>query len=315
MCTLLHRVVDPSQNSLSNVKPILAGTAQGAVISPTLYSLLISDMPASNDIKIYQYADDTAYLASSLKIETAINRLNNQLEKLHLWCKDNKTKINAGKSVAVIFKTPSKAIEKAPPIVFNYEHISPQESVKYLGVTIDKNLNFQEHVNNIINSANMKTGSLKQYLRKKYNVSVQTKALLYNCMIRPVMTYGLPSWENAAESSWRKLETVETKWCRLIMGLPKDTHTEDIYARLPFENLMKHRNKILLQVNRERHKHPNSFIREIEDLPGTPLARARPLLWNAFFHSVAKMHGITEEENVFKHPDLPQKILHKQREN
>ncbi len=301
------------QKSLSQVRNIAAGTAQGAVISPTLYSLFISDMPATDSVRVYQYADDTAYLATSLKLETAISRLNKQLEELSTWCTNNKTKINAGKSIAIIFKTPSKSIVKAPPIIYNNECIFPQDSVKYLGVTIDKNLNFQEHVDNIIQSANMKTGSLRQYLRKKYNISMKTKALLYNCMIRPVITYGLPSWENTSDAAWRKIESIETKWCRLVLGLSRDTHTEDLYEKLPFENLMKIRNKILLKLNHDRRKHPNPYIRDLEDLPGTPLARARPLIWNGFINSILEMKNVPEEERVFKHPDLPQKLLYKQR--
>ncbi|KAK3916156.1 LOW QUALITY PROTEIN: putative RNA-directed DNA polymerase from transposon BS, partial [Frankliniella fusca] len=86
-------LITPQERQISeSVKR--AGTAQGAVISPFLYSMYIKDMPHSNcHIKVYQYADDTGYLVGQPTTKQAVKLLNTQLKDLEKWCNNWKTKI------------------------------------------------------------------------------------------------------------------------------------------------------------------------------------------------------------------------------
>ncbi|KAK3927625.1 RNA-directed DNA polymerase from mobile element jockey [Frankliniella fusca] len=299
------------ENDISSTKVIRAGTAQGAVISPILYSLYISDMPIEEDIQVYQYADDTAYLASGITSTRASTIMNKQLRRLSTWCSDWKTKINATKSTALLFST--NKLDQ--PITYNDEEIKPQKHIKYLGVTIDNRLDFHQHVRNILTSVNTKTASLIQYVKVQHIISTKTKSILYNTLIRPTITYGLPAWDNILDSTWRTLENIETKWCRMTLHLPRDTRLEELYDSLPFDTLMKTKNKLLLDFYRTKDNHPNTLLHNIFNFGNkTPLFRARPLIWSAVGYAIEQNKKQPEDNThqLFYHPDQSSKLRRKQ---
>lgn len=63
-------------SSISASHDIVAGTPQGAILSPYLFNHFVSDIPTDSFIKTSQYADDTAIFAThknTIKIQNAIN--------------------------------------------------------------------------------------------------------------------------------------------------------------------------------------------------------------------------------------------------
>lgn len=92
------------KDSSSTPRTMNAGTQQGSILSPTLFSLYMADIPTTNLVNNYSYADDTAFLASDHNVNFAGNRINHQLAKFHEWCIKWKTCICAAKSQAQIIK-------------------------------------------------------------------------------------------------------------------------------------------------------------------------------------------------------------------
>lgn len=80
--------------ALSAPRSIGAGTAQGAVLSATLY---IADMPRSPHVVAFKYADDTSYIASGPTSKDASLKLNYQLDLVSGWFADRQVKANHGK--------------------------------------------------------------------------------------------------------------------------------------------------------------------------------------------------------------------------
>ncbi|KAK3916155.1 RNA-directed DNA polymerase from mobile element jockey [Frankliniella fusca] len=153
----------------------------------------------------------------------------------------------------------------------------PQNShVKYLGVTIDKNLSFQQQVRNIQQSAKMKNGSLLHLLKSKKYVTTKTRALLYDALIKPEITYGLPSWDAVKDPLWEQLESIETKWVRICTFMPRRSRLEDLYNNMPFKTLMASRNEILYNTRAKIIQHHNMFLNKdyfLKDEKGAPFGR------------------------------------------
>ena len=59
----------------SSIKTTPAGLPQGAVLSTSLFSLYISDIPHPPNSHLALYADDTAILTQSWRTDTIVNRL------------------------------------------------------------------------------------------------------------------------------------------------------------------------------------------------------------------------------------------------
>ena len=56
------------QAATSTTRRMLAGVAQGGIISPVLFSLYVNDMPSpSRHVELALYADDTAVIATSFR--------------------------------------------------------------------------------------------------------------------------------------------------------------------------------------------------------------------------------------------------------
>ena len=74
------------------------------------------------------------------------------------------------------------------PIKFGYtihnNFIQNLDSIKYLGVTIDRRITWTEHIDRIVLKANRVKGYVYQNFRK-YSVNVKTK--LYKTLIQPIM--------------------------------------------------------------------------------------------------------------------------------
>ena len=59
-----------------------AGLPQGAVLSTTLFTLYIADIPHPPDIQLALYADDIAILSQSWRPDTIAHRLNSAMSQL-----------------------------------------------------------------------------------------------------------------------------------------------------------------------------------------------------------------------------------------
>lgn len=86
--------------ALSDSLPILAGVPQGSVLGPLLYLLFTSDIPpAVRDSMLAKYADDTAYAASNLSQEGALDILQENLTSVYDWCQEKDIVMNPSKFV------------------------------------------------------------------------------------------------------------------------------------------------------------------------------------------------------------------------
>ncbi|GBN36295.1 hypothetical protein AVEN_8069-1 [Araneus ventricosus] len=72
------------QGDLSDIRQIRAGTPQGSVLSPLLYSILTYDFPQCQHIDTCLFADDTAAPAKGSTeqfVPTSLQKLSNTLEE------------------------------------------------------------------------------------------------------------------------------------------------------------------------------------------------------------------------------------------
>jgi hypothetical protein len=89
------------------------------------------------------FADDTAIFATHNNPTTASSNLQEHLILIEAWLNKWKFKINESKSTQITF-----TLQKGtcPPVQINHTKIQPKEHAKYLGLTIDKKLNWNQHI-------------------------------------------------------------------------------------------------------------------------------------------------------------------------
>ena len=128
----------------------------GKTITITLVYFLASLFYFEENVDIASYADDNTPYCTSHDIQTTINTLQDLSAKLLDWFSKNSMKANAGKCHLLL----SENIKHVARI--NHIQIENDTSEKVLGVTIDSDLKFDIHVNNLCKKATQKLNALAQ---------------------------------------------------------------------------------------------------------------------------------------------------------
>ena len=262
---------------LSDNKIIRAGVPQGAVLSPLLYNVYVSDIPTCDQVHMAQYADDTClfYQLKFKHIPNYIHVLQTFLDKICDWFASWNIKINAQKTEAIVFTKTYRTVEA--PIKISNTTIPYSSKVKYLGLTLDSKLTFKSHVNTTINNAYGALSILYPFF-KSYTLSWRIKLILYMSIIRSMLLYGCEAWSILPQCNKKRVKIMQNKCLKIIFDAPRYTRMSDLHdvAQMPYiaelldsyvhkmyTTSLTHENPLVQAMghyNQQRAKHRNIFL-------------------------------------------------------
>ena len=118
--------------------------------------------------------------------------INKELAKINEWLEINKLSLNVTKTKFMVFHTQHKHRAIKPPVPkINNTNIEKVEQFKFLGLTLDSNLNWKKHSDNITNKCSQIIGILN---RLKQILPQNIKIMLYNALLLPHINYCLVTW-------------------------------------------------------------------------------------------------------------------------
>lgn len=242
----------------SPLKTMSAGVPQGSVLGPHLYNLYTADIPKAPQTSLSIYADDTCCYTTDKNTNRILLRLNRQLQLFDDWTKNWKIKINSDKTEALFITR--KLHNPQKHLIINKHPIHWKNTVNYLGVTLDKKLNWCKHIQNQIVKANKKRAILYPLINRKSKLTLSNKLLIYKQYIRPTLTYACVAWCQTSNANIHKIQIYQNKILRQITNSPwyirnrdirHDTKTETVRNHIKarqqtfFENLPAHPNPLL----------------------------------------------------------------------
>ena len=152
-----------------------------------------------------------------------LNKLiNYDLKNLSNWLNANKIMLNVTKTELVIFKPKRKKLDFEFKIKLNGKKLFQTNSVKYLGIKIDKQLNWREHINEVAIKLNRANAMLY-----KVTEFVSTDTLRFDSRLN----YGNLVWSQNTNAI-KHLTTLHKKTLRLMNFKPRSFHTSSLYLRL-----------------------------------------------------------------------------------
>ena len=107
--------------------------------------------------KVHRFADDTNLIRFSKSVYRLNKYVNLDFKNLTYWLNANRISLNVKKTELVIFKHQRKKLDSPIKIKLSRKRLYPSKSVKYLGIKIDENLNWKQHIHDIaikLNRAN-----------------------------------------------------------------------------------------------------------------------------------------------------------------
>ena len=154
-------------SSFSEWLEIILGIPQGSILGPILFNVFINDLLLFiKETDISNFADDTTLYVCGKELHTISFKLEIETNRAIQWLKDNEMVANPSK-FQLMFLSKYKNIEKN--MFFDRKTIKSSDTVELLGITLDKNINFKRHIQNICRKANNKTRAILR-IRKFLNL-------------------------------------------------------------------------------------------------------------------------------------------------
>ena len=212
-------------SSLSNSLTIRHGVPQGSILGPLLFNLYINDLPSvCTTCHVESYVDDSKlYLSFSRKeIEGGLEDLKADLLRVASWCCSNRLLINPDKTKFCVFGS-SKMLGQVtiPPLTFMGKDLHVVDSVKDLGVILDKRLSFNEHVDTLVSNL---MGKLCMISRVRHVLDTPTLFTVINSLVFSSLFYCSSVWSGTCKGNIAKLQLVQNFAARLLSGKRKFDH-------------------------------------------------------------------------------------------
>lgn len=199
-------------NCMSNVYMAASGVPQGSNLGPLLFAIFINDLP--NCIRYSEslmFADDFKLFKHITSSEDC-QELQSDVNSVFNWFCENRMTLNISKCQVLTFTRKLKHINFDYTI--NDLLITRKKECKDLGVHLQTNLKFTEHIENVVNKSYRLLGFVIRNTKNFKNINTIIK--LYNALVRPTLEYASVIWSPQAATHCEMIEKVQKRFLRYL---------------------------------------------------------------------------------------------------
>ena len=238
----------------STLHNITCGVPQGSVLGPLLFIIYTNDLPnALKHSRCILFADDTTVYLADPNINTVLNNMSIDLNALTEWFRANKLSLNIAKTNYMIFTNAPQNIPQHT-LQIGTETIVKVECIKFLGIMIDQNMKWLDH---IAYCKSKLASGLYTLNASKRMLSCEHLKSLYYTLIHPHLNYGTMLWASTSTSQVQKLQILQNKAVRAITLSKYNASATPIYKNLkilPINGMFK------LQLGKLMYRHSNNSL-------------------------------------------------------
>ena len=180
------------EGKMSDSAPVTSGVPQGTVLGPILFLIYINDLPSRAQHSTIRLFADDCIIQKIIQTESDCAKLQEDIDSIGKWERDWLMEFHPDKCQVLSIPV------NTDPITHDYNlhgtHLQrpPENSIKYLGLTIQSNLKWNQHIKNVTSKASRTLGILRRNIRVP-DQDIRERA--YKSLVRPQVEFGSSVWD------------------------------------------------------------------------------------------------------------------------
>jgi len=187
---------------------VTSGVPQGSVLGPLLFLIYVNDLTETTTSDLRLYADDALLYSHDTK------QIQDDINSMYKWAQEWQMSFNPSKCAHLQINHHSPNVT----LYLGKEKIPQASKVKYLGVTIDNTLKWDEHVTTICRKAKKHLCMIQRCI---LSTNPKTKKLLFDGIVLPQLEYASQVWSPASKGLIKQIDGVHRKGIRWIYHLER----------------------------------------------------------------------------------------------
>lgn len=210
----------------SSTEHVKYGVPQGSVLGPLLFKIYLNDI---NNIgmkgKIFMYADDLCIFYPYTREMTLKSAIAHDSELLTKYARINKLVLNSNKTKFIKFRPQQQRCNDFI-ILSDGERVPEVNTVKYLGVYLQSNLSWKNHIQHVKSKISPVIGILYK-LRNKLDEN--TKLMIFEALVQSHINYLSMIYAHRRNIDLKSLQIVQNKCLKNVYKLPRMYPTLQLY--------------------------------------------------------------------------------------
>ena len=243
-----------NQNELSERHYLDMGTPQGAVLSPTLFTIMLYDIQKLDmeKQKLLMFADDISLVSDIFNLGKMKHKANTYtpksleqhqaaIELLEDYMMENGFSFSGEKTqFMAVVRDSFKDYRKANIIVGGVKkEASP--TIKYLGITFHHQLNWKPHFQEVATKSQSAVNLLRILASQKWAKGTKFLVDVARALIRTRLSYGQECFFSALPHEKEILDKIEAKTIKIALGIPNTASSNKVYSEIEWISLEEER--------------------------------------------------------------------------
>ena len=283
---------------MSSPKAVKFGVPQGSILGPLLFTLYINDLPLSLEATCELFADDNSIHTNHPKVTVLNNYLQQNIDKLIQWTELNHMRLNESKTKCMNITTRQKRQNMSKnsfSVSVSGAKIEEVQSHKVLGIMIDNNLSWSQHLSFLCKKVSQKIFQLSKI---KHFLNLHSRKLFFLAHIQSAIDYASTIWDSASAKCIKPLSRLYKRGLKLTMLKSSALNATDYKSIdiLPLSLRFEYNKAVIMhkvvtgyspptilnsfKINEKRHKHKIVLPLPRIDLFKSSLSYSGGLYWN-----------------------------------